>query len=222
MSELHSLVAPYALDALDESDERSFEEHLALCERCREELAALREAAAVLAYATPAAAPPPQLKQRILEQARSERPNVVPLRRPTAWRAPLGIAAAAAAAIALGLGLWSATRPASGNAFTHVLSQPGAKVSAMGRSGALAVAPDGRAALALSLPRAPSGKAYEAWVIQAGKARRAGLFDGGSETSIVGISGRVPAGAVVAVTVERAGGVDQPTRKPFVTSGATS
>ncbi len=39
MSELHSLVAPYALDALNESDARSFEEHLALCERCREELA---------------------------------------------------------------------------------------------------------------------------------------------------------------------------------------
>ena len=57
MSELHSLVAPYALDALDESDERSFEEHLALCERCREELAALREAAAALAYATPRRGP---------------------------------------------------------------------------------------------------------------------------------------------------------------------
>ena len=84
------------------------------------------------------------------------------------------------------------------------------------------MAPNGRAALALSLPRAPSGKAYEAWVIQAGRARRAGLFDGGSETSIVGLDGRVPTGAVVAVTVERAGGVDQPTRKPLVTSGATA
>jgi len=222
MSELHSLVALYALDALNESDARSFEEHLALCERCREELAALREAAAALAYATPPAAPPPQLKQRILEQARSERQNVLPLRRPQAWRTPLGIAAAAAAAVALGLGVWSATRPAGGNAFTRMLSQPGAKVSALGRSGAVAVAPDGRAALALSVPRAPSGKAYEAWVIQAGRARRAGLFDGGSETSVIGLDGRVPAGAVVAVTVERAGGVDQPTQKPFVTSGATS
>jgi anti-sigma-K factor RskA len=222
MSELHSLVAPYALDALNESDERSFEEHLALCERCREELAALREAAATLAYATSPAAPPPELKQRILEQARSERPNVVPLRRRQAWRTPLGLAAAAAAAVVLGLGVWSATRPASGNAFTRVLSQPGTRVVAMGRSGALAVAPDGRAALALSVPSAPRGKTYEAWVIQAGRARRAGTFDGGSETSIVGINGRVPLGAVVAVTVERAGGVDQPTRKPFVTSGATA
>ncbi len=91
----------------------------------------------------------------------------------------------------------------------------------MGRSGAVAVAPDGRAALALSVPRAPSGKAYEAWVIQARRAQRAGLFDGGSETSIVGLDGRVPAGAVVAVTVERAGGVDQPTQKPFVDERGT-
>ncbi len=74
--ELHSLVAPYALDALDETDERSFEEHLALCERCRGELAGLREAAAALAYTAPATQPPPELKERSLAQARSERPNV--------------------------------------------------------------------------------------------------------------------------------------------------
>jgi hypothetical protein len=32
----HSLVAPYALHALSDEDERNFEQHLALCERCRE------------------------------------------------------------------------------------------------------------------------------------------------------------------------------------------
>lgn len=46
MDEVHSLVAPYALDALDGPEEHEFERHLALCERCRDELAALREAAA--------------------------------------------------------------------------------------------------------------------------------------------------------------------------------
>jgi anti-sigma factor RsiW len=57
--DLHSLVAPYALDALDEDAEQSFEEHLALCERCRKELASLREAATTLAYDAPPVAPPP-------------------------------------------------------------------------------------------------------------------------------------------------------------------
>ena len=47
----------------------------------------------------------------------------------------------------------------------------------MGGQGALAVAPDGSAAVALTLPRAPSGKTYEAWVIRDGAVpSRAGLF----------------------------------------------
>src|SRR5919204_590524 len=56
--DLHSLAAPYALDALDEREERNFEEHLAVCERCRLDLAGLREAAAFLAYGADHAAPP--------------------------------------------------------------------------------------------------------------------------------------------------------------------
>ena len=96
----HSLVAPYALDALEAGEERRFEEHLALCERCREDLAGLREAAASLAYGAPETMPPTDLKERILAQARSERPNVVPLRRRRrSWTAPL-----AASGFAVGRG----------------------------------------------------------------------------------------------------------------------
>jgi anti-sigma factor RsiW len=99
MDDVHSFVAPYALDALDAQEESDFEQHLALCERCREELAALREAAGALAYAPDAPAPPAALRERILAQARAERPNVVPLRprRRLAW--PLATAAAACAAV---------------------------------------------------------------------------------------------------------------------------
>src|SRR4051794_12328842 len=108
--ELHSLVAPYALDALDDDEERSFEEHLALCERCREELAGLREGAAALAYGAAGPAPSRELKDRILARARAERPNVVPIARPRRnWTAPLAAAAAVAACAALGLGIWAAT-----------------------------------------------------------------------------------------------------------------
>ena len=215
----HSLVAAYALDALNEDEQRGFEDHLATCDRCRDELVGLREAAATLAYGAIGPEPPAALKERILEQARSERRNVVSLsRRGRAWSAPLGAAAALAAAVALGVGIWSATRPAGGNAFTRVLAQPGARVIAMGRSGALAVAPDGQAALALRVPRAPSGKTYEAWVIRKSSALPAGLFGGGDGATVVEISRRVPSGSVIGVTVERAGGVDQPTQKPFVAS----
>ena len=41
MDDLHELTAGYALDALDPVDHARFEEHLATCDRCREELRGL-------------------------------------------------------------------------------------------------------------------------------------------------------------------------------------
>jgi anti-sigma-K factor RskA len=211
----HSLVAPYALDALDDDDRREFEEHLAMCEQCREQLAGLREAAVSLAYGASGPTPPPELKDRILAQARSERENVTPIAsRRRNWSAPLAASAAIAVAAAVALWAWGATRPAQ-SPLDKVLAKSGSQLVSLGRLGAVGVAPNGDAALAVSVPRAPSGKTYEAWVIRGGKAQRAGLFDGGSGTSIVRINGSVRPGSTVALTVERVGGVDQPTQKPL-------
>jgi len=219
----HSLVAPYALHALDDEECRAFEQHLAVCERCREELAGLKEAAASLAYGAAGPAPPPELRERILTQARSERANVASLpQRRRSWTAPLAAAAAVAAAVAIGLGVWTATRPASTNAFTSVLAQAGSRVITMGDEGALAVAPDGKAAIALRLPKAPTGKTYEAWVIRDDGIKPAGLFGGGGDASVVELTRRVPRGSVIGVTVEKAGGARQPTQRPFVASGETT
>jgi anti-sigma-K factor RskA len=88
----------------------------------------------------------------------------------------------------------------------------------MGQTGGVAVAPSGDAALAISVPRAPAGKTYEAWVIRAGQAAPAGLFPGRSGTSVVEMARPVQAGSVVAVTLERAGGVTTPTTKPLAQS----
>jgi anti-sigma-K factor RskA len=218
----HELVAPYALHALEDDEERTFEQHLAMCERCRAELAGLREAAASLAYGAAGPAPPAGLKERILAQARSERENVVPFeRRRRGWTAPLAAAAAIAASVAVGLGVWAATRPAE-DPFAAVLSKPGATVVPMGDRGAVAVARDGDAALALSVPPAPAGKTYEAWVIRGGRARAAGLFRGRDGTTTVELDRPVRSGSVVAVTLERAGGTQQPTREPLARSGAVS
>ena len=221
MDDLHGLVAPYALDALDEREEREFEQHLALCERCRNELAALREAAAALAYAPDAPAPPPQLRERILTEARRERPNVVQLRPRPRLTYALGAAAAAAASVAIGLGVWAATLSRSldrKQAALAVLADPEAKtVQLAGARGSLVVASDGKAALVARLRRAPDGKTYEAWLIRGDRPRPAGLFRGGGK-SIVLLSRRVGAGDAVAVTLERAGGVDQPTSRPLLHS----
>ena len=215
----HANVAPYALDALDADEEREFEEHLASCEACREELASLREATAALAYGAVGPAPPPELKERILAEAAAERPNVVSLPQRRSWTAPLAAAAGIAAAVAIGVGVYAATRPASTDPLASVLAQPGAKLVPMGDRGALAVAPDGTAAIALTVPRAPAGKTYEAWVIRDGAAQRAGLFSG---ATVLRIDRPVKPGSVVAVTLERAGGVDAPTSKPLAATKEVS
>jgi anti-sigma-K factor RskA len=98
-----------------------------------------------------------------------------------------------------------------------VLANPSSqKIALRGGSGTLAVDPAGRAVLIVrSLAAAPSGQMYEAWVIPAGgMPQRAGLFSSSGSTTMVPLA-HVPKGAVVAATVERAGGADQPTQTPI-------
>jgi anti-sigma factor RsiW len=47
----HDLTAAYALHALDDVEREQFEQHLAQCERCREELGVLTESASAHAWA---------------------------------------------------------------------------------------------------------------------------------------------------------------------------
>ncbi|MET9020107.1 anti-sigma factor [Actinopolymorpha sp. NPDC004070] len=63
--DLHSLAAPYVLDALPEPELAEFEAHLATCSTCQEEVRELAAVAANLAAAT-ATEPPEQLRARVL------------------------------------------------------------------------------------------------------------------------------------------------------------
>jgi anti-sigma factor RsiW len=208
----HDLTAAYALDALEPDEARAYEEHLAGCAQCREELATLQAAAGSLAYAVLPASPPESLRGRILDAARAERPNVVPLRRRSTETRVLRAVAAVAACAVVGLAAWNVSlHHRVGHQALSGASLIGAKGSVVftGSRGALVVS---------DLARAPVGKTYEAWVIVNGHASEAGLFAGGGSTVVVRLTRAVPAGSVVAVTLERAGGVSQPTQKPFITS----
>ncbi|MEV6026506.1 anti-sigma factor [Streptomyces sp. NPDC052036] len=68
--DLHSLAAPYALDALEPAERVRFEKHLAGCERCAAEVRALSEDAVRLAWSTNALAPP-GLRGRVLTAVRT-------------------------------------------------------------------------------------------------------------------------------------------------------
>ena len=218
----HELIAPYALDALDATEREEFEAHLRTCERCRAELPTLREAAAAMAFAAEAPAPPERLRGRILDAARAERSNVVPLR---PWRTVAYVAAgvaAVAAAIAIGLGLWGASLSSELDAerqASALLADPNARaVAVQGADGRLVVSREGQAALVVSLGEAPAGKTYEAWVIRDGRPTPAGTFEPEDGRATHVLDEPVTAGATVAVTLERDGGVDAPSGDPLLTA----
>jgi anti-sigma factor RsiW len=218
-ADLHDLTAAYALDALASDEAREYEAHLARCERCRAELASLSEAAGALAYATEAPAPPAELRARILQQAQRERPNVVPLR--PRWVAPLAAAAAIAACAAVVLGIWASSLHGKldrEQRLNAVLGDPAAQRHALaGDRGTLVVSANGDAALVVDrLESAPSGKTYQAWVADGGAPQPAGTFDGGAKHSVLLLTRPVPKAAHVLVTIEKHGGADAPTTKPFL------
>jgi anti-sigma factor RsiW len=230
---IHELTAGYALDALDPDERSAYEAHLSGCEQCREELADFWKTTEALAVAASGPQPPPELRQRILDDARTEpHQNVVALEPRRRRLVPvLGVAAAVAAVIAVGV--WasdlssqldeSRAALARQQAATEILVDPEADTVALqAGDGRLIVAADGQAVLVLDdLDPAPSGKTYEMWIVPGGAiadASPAGTFPGGEGAVVVGLDGAVADGDVVAVTVEAAGGVDAPTSAPIVAS----
>ncbi|MCX5370975.1 anti-sigma factor [Streptomyces sp. NBC_00103] len=83
--DLHSLAAPYALDALEPDERRRFEKHLTGCDRCAAEVRALAEDAVRLAWSQ-AAQPPAHMRSRVL--AAVQRTPQESSRAPARERAP--------------------------------------------------------------------------------------------------------------------------------------
>ncbi len=99
-----------------------------------------------------------------------------------------------------------------------LLANPSTKRMPIANSGGriiLALGANGRGVLILDgLGSAPTGKAYQAWVIKPNaKAPSSAAVFAGAET-MVPLSVAVKPGAVVAITIEQAGGVPAPTQTP--------
>jgi anti-sigma-K factor RskA len=218
--DVHELTAGYALDALDPAERAAFEEHLGSCERCREELQGFWQASGALAHAAGGPMPRAALRARILEQARNERSNVVPLQRRRFVVPALSSAAAVAAVAAIALGLWatSLSRELDGaESELAVLGDPTARTYESANGAAdLVVTQSGEAALVVrTLAPAPAGKDYEIWVFEDGVPQRAGLFE---RPGVALLERPVEPGQTVAVTLEPDGGVDAPTGAPVLTT----
>jgi anti-sigma-K factor RskA len=229
-AELHELSAGYALDALEPAERDAFEAHLASCPECQQDLAAFWEVTGALAVAAEPRAPSPELRDRILADARAEKQTVVSLDSRRRLPPALATITAIAAAVAIGLGFYAlslnndldASRAAlvAQQNTAAVLADPAATTVALqSGSGRLVVGSDGDAVLVLNdLPAAPAGKTYQAWVVEGQTPVSAGTFASTAGQAIVPITQTVPDGAVVAVTVEPAGGATAPTLPPLAAS----
>jgi anti-sigma-K factor RskA len=225
---IHELSAAYALHALDPDEQRTFEEHLALCEECRRYVADFQETAAVMAYELEGPAPPPALRERILERARAEEPKVVPFQR-RGWAFPAAATLAVAATIAaVAFGIWAFTLNSSLTDERSALDESQQQVAVLaageripldGANGSLFVTSGGEAALVINgLEPAGADETYEAWVIEGDQPRPAGLFQSSGDRTVFKLTEPVPEGGVVAVTREPAGGSEQPTSDPLFTA----
>ncbi len=234
-TDIHLQAAAYALDALDDAERQAFEAHLDGCERCLAEVASFEGAVLGLADAADRAELPAGLRERVLAAAHAESSVVVSLevaraRRRTAQQLlrpqVLAPAFAAAAAAAVALAVWGAgvsgsldrersARRAEAGALA-AFADPAATRTSSGNA-SLAVA-SGRGALSLAkLPPAPAGKIYQAWVIPPGKAPiPAGLFDVRGGRAVIVLEPTVEPGAIVAITLEAAGGAPAPTGTPLL------
>ena len=230
-AEAHELIAGYALDALEPDERARAKELLERSEEARDELRAFTEATAAMATAASGPAPPPGLRDRVLDAARADRETVVPLasRRRPRLVPVLGAAAAAAAVVAVALGLWglsvssdlddSRAALAQAQAAAAVLASPDARDVALQQGdGSLVVSGTDAVLVLSSLDAAPAGKTYEVWVLDGETPVRAGLFPGGGQRDVVPVDGSVGPGAKVLVTLEPSGGVDAPTTSPVVAS----
>ncbi len=220
MAEVHDLAAPYALDALDPEEAARFEAHLDNCARCRAELADLGESAADLAAAH-AVAPPPHVKEAVMNAVDAESAgsgvvvNMRPRRSGLAWT----LTAAAAVIAVVFFGLWSVTSGQldEANQIAAVYEAPDTVVVNVDT-------PNGPARFVYSpslgqgvfngasLSEVGEEELYELWLIDGETVEPAGTLQAGDSSVLVE---GVTSGATLAMTVELAPGVDAPTSDPL-------
>lgn len=236
-TEIEELLGAYALDAVDQDEADAVELHLRECPRCRDEVAAHRQTAALLAHS--GADAPAGVWDRIAGSltetppaAARTLPFAPPARRRRLPIVPMmaaGMAAAAIVAVLLGVTIahqnTRLNRLSLTQAATAALVNPAAhKAHLVSADGAVSVdavvLPDGRGYVVRdSLPNLSGDRTYQLWSVDDGKAISLGVL--GRNPDVVAFrAGRLP--TEMAITAER-GSRGAPTpHLPAVVSGAVS
>jgi anti-sigma-K factor RskA len=226
-------VGAYMLGALPDAEREGFEDHLATCAICREDVERLRLAAEALPASPPTVAPPPELRDRIMAVVRSEAEllqaaggradaSEPPRRRIRLGRRlpsirPAFALAAVAGALAVGVAGGLSLSGGDVGPGTRTLAAQTADRAVSARL----VVRDGHGTLvAQRLPAPGEGRVYQVWLKRPGRAAPEptnALFgvrrDGSASVDVPGSLAGVEA---VMVTSEPDGGSESPTRRPLI------
>lgn len=244
-AEIHTLAAPYAVHALPPQEVTLFEQHLAECSACRSEVDEIRETSARLAQAE-AVSPPPALKDRVMTRIATIRPlppivepAAAPARaargraRLAGWqrwwpRLALGAVAALVAVVAVLGGQLSSTRDqldrsrAIGEQMRALVAAPDFRVVRASKDGStgtvvMARSMDTAVVIADGMGPAPADHTYELWTVVDGDMRPAGLLGTTHDGQLGPFTAHGLDGAAqLGITVEPAGGSEQPTSAPVM------
>lgn len=238
--EAPSLFAGYALHALSPEETAAVEEYLATHADAADDVAVLREAAAMLAYSLPPLTPSPQLRLRLMADVYREAlteageqplaPQPIPIARArTRWSGGVlwPFAAVILLVLSLGFGSWAVALNRDLGGKDRVIATQSSAIAAAGttkplsatsanvpaRGEVLRLANDQAAVLTISgLPPLTNGKVYEVWFIAGATPVGAGLFSPNPDGSWSGlVHGDVTSAQAIAISIEPSGGSPAPT-----------
>jgi anti-sigma-K factor RskA len=232
-SDLHTLAAPYALDALDAHERARFEAHLDQCEECRDELAGFHLTAVRLAEAE-SDVPPPALRDRLLAEigtTAQEHPVVTSLAQHGRLRRAvprlLVAASVLVAAGAVGGYVVERDRAQDLRADTErlgavMVAEDATMLDGSVRTGGsmrIVASPSHDAAVVMGtgLKQLDDGHVYQVWGMRDGQAHSLGVLGHGAGMVFVKSLGTNEA---FAVTVEPDGGSAEPTTPPVASMDA--
>src|SRR5215203_3498323 len=224
----------YVLDALAEDERRSFEEFLAAHPERQAEIEELGAVARLLAFSPEEQEPSSELRERIMDVVASE---AAPRRERqgslfgglAGYLGARGLALGAAALLLIGLLSWNLLlqgqvddlqgQVRNAQAQQTQTVQLSGTWTTKGADAEVASISENRIVLvADDLPTIPKGQTCQIWVIKGDVPEPSGLFQPGGTETAAPITTPIKKGDTIAVTIEPAGGSEQPTTDPVLSA----
>lgn len=226
----------YVLGALSDEERATVEAYLALHPERQAEIDDLSGVAGLLALAPPEQDPPADLRRRLMQVVESEATSPEPAERSESpWFGWLwdfrNVALGAAALLVVGLLSWNVllqgnvqdlrgeveeARTADRAQETREIELGGTWAEQGARAEVTAIEDDRAILVVEDMPSMPENRTGQVWVIHDDEPEPSGLLEQSGDTAAAPITISLKDADAIAVTVEPAGGSDEPTSDPVL------